>query len=371
MSRSARSIKSSDVVALALLMLVGCASTPQTALQKKPPTDVVVSILYATDRARTGFQEATRYYGDKRGVLHYGVCEVVIPARFGKSPIDDLSRRNVESNVPRAKRVVLRNVTPIKKPVFLGQLSDRINRDVDKSALVYVHGYMSSFEDAAKDAVIAVYLLRYEGAPIVFSWPSAGSVVSYVADATSIKWSTPHLRAFLEELSRFSGVETIHLVAHSMGNRALVDALIQLIARPNKDEKWKYGEVVLIAPDIDREIFERDLAPKLVQSESRITLYVSARDIPLLASKAVNAYPRLGDAIGGPPVIEGIDTVDVSEAITIVSGHAYYKESPAVIADMGFLINDRQAADNRDTVNVVNTQHGRYWKVRPQKSNDK
>jgi esterase/lipase superfamily enzyme len=63
------------------------------------------------------------------------------------------------------------------------------------------------------------------GAPIFYSWPSNGKTADYFKDETNITWSTPHLEEFLGLIAQKSGAERIHIIAHSMGNRAVCDAL--------------------------------------------------------------------------------------------------------------------------------------------------
>jgi esterase/lipase superfamily enzyme len=172
------------------------------------------------------------------------------------------------------------------------------------------------------------------------------------------------LRHFLEDLTRQTQGATIHVVAHSLGNRALLNALVEL--REESEEHnlpWKLGEIVLVAPDFDRATFKRDIAPVLTGSGSRITLYVSAVDIPLLASKMLSAYPRLGDGRDGPTVIPGIETIDATDAVGWASGHTYYRRNIQVLSDLHYLINDHMRAAERPTLQSVDSPEGTYWKL--------
>lgn len=59
--------------------------------------------------------------------------------------------------------------------------------------------------------------------------------------------------AFLTQLAQSSGAKNIHLIAHSMGNRALVKALKQLTVTPGGRP---FKQIVLTAPDVPRQNIE-------------------------------------------------------------------------------------------------------------------
>ena len=344
---------------LGIIGLSGCA-----AITQPEPTEAIIEVLYATDRNLTGKQDAKSYYGVERGDMSYGFCEVAINVEKSKSEFADNSIWRVGFEDKPGKRGDLRNITKLDKNDFFRHFTDRINNSKDKSALVYIHGYYRTFEIAARTAATLTYEIKYQGIPVLYSWPSRHELSAYHGDTTSIDWSTAHLRAFLEDIARQTNAQTIHVVAHSLGNRGFVNAFIDVLKNPDITNNWKFGEIVLVAPDLDRQIFERDIAPIITKVPSRITLYVSAIDIPLLASKTVNLYRRLGDASEEPVIIEGIQTIDASQVVNLATGHTYYRENPRVMADLYYLINERRDASLRPTLEAVETAGGRYWAVK-------
>lgn len=342
--------------------VTGCAVVP--AEEAAQPTEALVDIMYATDRNVTGNPDVLTFYGEERGELNYGTAQVAIRIDKSVSPFADYSIWNLRLKGSTSKRAELVRIDPLNNKNFLNTLSNRIQKSADKSALVYTHGYSRNFEHSARITATLAYELRYQGIPVLYSWPSKGSAGAYLGDRTTIEWSAPNFYKFLRDLSLNTKVETIHIVAHSMGNQAFLKAFTKLLEEPEINTNWKFGEIVLVAPDVDRGIFERDIAPVIVQADSRITLYVSNIDIPLMASRSVNLYPRLGDAREAPVIIKGIETIDASEAATLISGHTYYRESPEVLADLYYLINKRQAAKDRPTLESVDSPAGRFWKVK-------
>ena len=346
------------ILLLGLTGLFGCATISQPE-----PTEAFVDLFYATDRNMTGSQDPKYFYGIERGEMHYGICKVAINIQQSKSDFSDYSIWNLGYINQPDERGELQDVTRLEKSKFFKEFTTRINNSTDKTALVYIHGFYRTFEIAAKTAATLVYEINYQGIPVLFSWPSRHELSAYHGDTTSIDWSTPHLRRFLEELAQKTNVQTIHVIAHSMGNRGFVNAFVDLLKEPTVNKNWKFGEIVLVAPDLDRQIFERDIAPIITKSASRITLYVSAVDIPLWASRAVNLYPRLGDTSEEPVIITGIQTIDASDVASLATGHTYYRESPSVMADLYYLINERRGAADRPTLKTMNTPSGKYWKI--------
>lgn len=347
---------------LATVCLCGCAviSEEQKDIQ---PTEAFVEIFYATDRNLTGEKDPKLFYGVERGEMNYGTCRVAINIKHSKSEFADYSIWNTGFDSQPDKRGELREVIRLEKNDFLKQFSNRVSDSKDKSALVYIHGYHRTFEIAAKTMATLVYEIKYQGTPILFSWPSRHELSAYAGDLTSIDWSTTHLLAFLEDVALRTNAQTIHVIAHSLGNRGFVNAFLDLLKNPDITNNWRFGEIVLVAPDLDRQIFERDIAPSIRKTPSRITLYVSAVDVPLWASKTVNLYPRLGDVSETPVIIDGIQTIDASQVANLATGHTYYRESPRVMADLYYLINERRDARQRPTLKAVESAEGRYWQV--------
>ena len=223
-----------------------------------------------------------------------------------------------------------------------------------------MHGYNVSFEDAARRTAQIAYDLKFDGAPIFFSWPSQAGILEYTVDETNVSWAAPHLLRFLTEVAEQSGAERIHLIAHSMGNRALTSALRDL-SLMQKSDKPMFDEVVLTAPDIDADTFVNDIAPAVVKTARRVTLYSSSNDEALMVSKKVHGYPRAGDSGSQLVVLPGIDTVDVSAVDTSLLGHTYYGDNSTVLADIFELLNASKPADQRHWLRPERLGLLKYW----------
>ena len=142
----------------------------------------------------------------------------------------------------------------------------------------------------------------FAGAPMFFSWPSQGSVLDYLTDAKNVETSVLHLRTFLQEVHESSGATRIHLIAHSMGSRALSQAVEEL--RNTMENTDRFGQLVFAAPDIARDLLEQKIET-LDQIVDGVTLYASAHDSALLASRVLQGndaqnYQRAGETYPAP-----------------------------------------------------------------------
>jgi esterase/lipase superfamily enzyme len=311
------------------------------------------------DLAKTS-PSASVSYGPQRGKLELGACEVSIPKSHEVGELESPSVLRLEFREDPSRHVVLLGVQPEPAERFFTDLRECVGRSSQKSAFVFVHGYNVAFEDAARRTAQIAYDLKFDGAPIFFSWPSQAEILQYAVDETNVTWTAPHLLRFLTDVAEQSGAERIHLIAHSMGNRALTSALRDL-SLMHKSSKPMFNEVVLTAPDIDAEVFINDIAPAVVKTARRVTLYASSNDEALIISKKVHGYPRAGDSGSQLVVVPGIDTVDVSAVDTSLLGHNYYGDNSSVLTDIFELLNDSKPADQRQWLRAERSGLLKYW----------
>jgi len=297
-------------------------------------------------------------YGGGRGTLELGVCEVSIPPRHEVGEVEAPTILRLEVREDPTKHVVLLGAYPQDAAEFYEQLRNRVSSSPKKDAFVFVHGYNVTFEDAARRTAQMAYDLNFEGAPIFYSWPSQAQLAAYTVDENNVEWTVPHLKEFLMDVAQQSGAESICLIAHSMGNRALTKALHALSFRM---ERPVFREVVLTAPDIDADVFRRDLAPQIVRTAERVTLYASSNDEALRVSKQIHGAPRAGDSGALLVVVPGIETIDVSDIDTSLLGHSYYGSNGTVLSDLVGLLKYGMPAAQRSWLLPRDYQGLPYW----------
>ncbi len=354
---SAKIIKSA-IGAASLMLLAAC----DTMVDLKQPQPSVVRVFYATDREVNAGASVHERFGSERATLSYGVCLVSIPPGHKPGELETPSLLRLEFNEDPAKHVVLFKATPQPKDAFFSELSARVRRSPVQQAFVFIHGYNVTFEQAAQRTAQMSYDLGFDGAAVFYSWPSQGTLEGYTIDESNVEWTRANLKGFLVDFLAQSDAKRIHIIAHSMGSRAVANTITSLLTE-SAEARNRFGELIFTAPDIDADIFVRDIAPVLAKTQQATTLYSSSDDIALEASKEVNGYPRAGDAGEGLVVVPGIETIDATNADTSFYGHSYFAEAQSVLDDISRLINTGQRAHERPGLRAVETPRGIYWAI--------
>ena len=322
----------------------------------------VVPVFFATDRALT--KTSPIQFGGTRGLLRYGVVTVSFPATHVVGELERPRWWRFEFGEDADDHVVIRSVKLSDAQDWMKSIRAHVAKSPRKRALMFVHGYNVSFADAARRSAQITADVEFEGATLLYSWPSRASARLYTYDGQDAEWTTPHLTEVINELVRRSGASEIYLIGHSMGNRALGAALKE-IARTNPDARRAIKEVILAAPDIDADVFRTQIAPFLPRAARRVTLYASSRDRALWLSKQANDYARAGDAGPGLVIVPPIDTIDATAVNTDFFGHSYLSESPSILSDIHAIINNDQAPDQRFRLGRRIRNGQIYWRFKP------
>lgn len=325
-------------------------------LAPAPPAPCAIAAIdFATDRQPSGASEPALRFGAERGQLCYGSCEVSIPRDHRMGALESPTLLRFEMRASPARHVILQGLelTP-------GLPADRDDAD---AALLFVHGYNTSFEDAARRTGQLSYDLGFNGGATLYSWPSQGRLAAYWRDEANCEWSAANLRAFLQDYFARHRRRQVFLVAHSMGARLLTAALAGLLAQPAPRLPAR-AQLILSAPDIDSAVFRRDLAPLLAGPFGPLTLYASSADLALSASQKLHGYPRAGDSGAGLLVLPGMETIDASGVDTGFIGHSYFAEQRTLLSDLFYLVRQNARASQRFGLSEVSGPAGRYWRFR-------
>ena len=298
-----------------------------------------VRIFYGTNRAATGDTKPALFYGKGRGELQYGYLNVTIPQIHKEAELETQPRWaeytfGMSQAGMRRRYVLLDKITPLPKDDFVRALREQIKGSPSKDLFIFVHGFNNTFEDAARRAAQLAYDLDFDGTPILYSWPSQGSATAYAVDEAAVGISGRKMADFLETVVAQSGAERIHVLAHSMGNRALIEALQTYLAKRAPDKRQHiFGQIVFTAPDVDRDYF-MDAIDSVRSAAERVTLYASGNDYALRSSQFLHGAPRAGTA--GDVIIKlpGLDTIDMSAVPADALGHSYFAANSGAIYDI-------------------------------------
>lgn len=338
--------------------------TAAPQIKSNSPNYALVNVFFATDRKYKQGAKIKSQFGTERGELRYGATQVSIPRNHKMGEIESRSIWRLEFRDDPEKHVVVLDISTADKSKYYKDVKKRVDQSGKKSAFIFVHGYNVTFEDAAKRTAQMSYDLGFDGAPVFYSWPSQGSKPKYPVDENNIIWAQKNIEIFLKDFAENSGAENIYLIAHSLGNRALTRAYISAINK-NPTLKSRFTEIILAAPDIDAEVFKRDLAPAMIEAGAPITLYASSKDIALLASKEFHGgYPRAGDSGDDLLILSGVESIDATNVDTGFIGHSYYADERPVISDIFYILNEGLRANKRSGLNEVTSSDGIYWEFK-------
>lgn len=405
-SRRLRVIRSFGIALCAVILASGCATNQPAPSQifLMPAPDVYEDgaidpfidndpisrgvhpgILYATDRQPAGADDKKyNYFTHERGhVLHLGIAEI----RLGhdESMTWEEARRvsllkNRTTDYPlevtgiesfgvleRTVRPFDDNYMPDPAPGrrFAEEIDKRLAISDRKDVYIYVHGYNVNFENPILVASEFWHFLGYNGAAIAYSWPTKRSMWAYLADLEKAQNSARYLRALILHISQNTAVERIHVIGYSMGTRLVARMLADLgmygylLDEREVGERVKLGHVILVGADLDRSILGGYLVDGALRVPQALTIYQSAEDKALKASRRVFGRERAGQVVSagsmGPRAREffmdndRLRVIDVSnaEGSTSGRGHAYFRSSPWVSSDILMTLMYNLAPDKR------------------------
>jgi esterase/lipase superfamily enzyme len=345
-------------------VLTGCSTTGSAPPQatETMPEPRQVDLFYVTDRAPDA--DGGLYFSGARGDLSYGVSQISIPPDHVMGQHEEPSLLKLEWTREENKHINISDVLKLDQNEFTTRLGRVIENSPDKKLMVFVHGYNEEFPDVARMVAQFADDLKFSGPVVLFSWPSQGSLTSYIVDETNTEWAQSHFVELMSTLLEQVPVHSIYLVGHSMGNRIIGRAMITLSGERLESDLMRFREIIMIAPDIDADVFRKDMAPRLARTGINITLYASSKDRALMASKAFHGYPRAGDSGEDLVVVEGMETIDASDAAGGLLGHSYFAEDRRIMEDIFGLLQTGQRADNRFGLEAMETPQGRYWTFR-------
>lgn len=329
----------------------------------------VVEILYGTDRKINPKEKWEDYYTGERGKLKFGIAEVSIPKKHKLGEMERPSKYLFWQKEKIGEHVIISSLEDLQKKDFLKFLNSKLNNFEEKNILIFIHGFNVTFASAIRRTAQISYDLQFKGVPMTYSWPSQGNTSEYAKDETSVQYTIPHLVKFLKEVIDTKGEANLHILGHSMGTRALANALKELsLTYPGKH---LFKNIILAAPDIDKDVFE-GIYLDIIKTTDQITLYASSDDTALKLSKTVHGGERIGQ--GGDDIFvfkgldtidaTGIDTIDATGIDTSLLGHSYFAEKEILINDLKDVIEKSLPPSKRKSLIEKIKANLAYWKFK-------
>jgi esterase/lipase superfamily enzyme len=356
--------KSSPTLALVLLSLAalalalgGCVSDGITMVNGHANNAVSYVLGPGGEPARGQLFIASMRRGedgtDGEGHPGFSLESISVPANHRVGAIERASFGGPDSK----RHFALLSHRSMEEGEFLSEIAAHVSGRVGVSSdiLLYVHGFNTSLDEARFRIVQIVADARFTGVPALFAWNSKGELFAYESDKESATVARDALEKLIVDLSHTPGVGRVHILAHSMGSWLTMEALrsISISGHPNLD--GKLGEVMLAAPDIDLNVFERQIARL---DPRHVSIFVANNDRALsLSSRIAGDRRRLGamDPTNPKDKAEldrlGVTVHDISSFSTDFVGHGAFAEAPDVVRLIGAQLTAPRPADAGETAN--------------------
>lgn len=237
------------------------------------------------------------------------------------------------------KEFATTSVTPLTPEKVQPWLKSHLTKS--RKVMVFVHGFNNRYEDAIYRFAQIVHDSNADVAPVLFTWPSRGSIFAYNYDKESTNYSRDALETLLRRLANSPNVDEITVMAHSMGSWLTVEALRQMAIRDGRVAP-KIDNVILASPDLDVDVFSKQLA-EIGKDRPSFTLFVSQDDRALSLSRRISGnIDRLGQV---DPTVEPYRSAFEKAGIVVLDltklkggdrlNHGKFAESPEVVQLIG------------------------------------
>lgn len=297
-------------------------------------------VLFATDRDDEGGADYANRFGARR----------LDPAPMTCGFLAAPARRAPPPPLPPAPKNLTKGVDDCARKIVAATRAAGAAK-----ILVLIHGFNNSFGAVADRALELGAELDYAGAILAWSWPSEGSAFSYPYDEDSNAWSEPHLAELVMKIAALAPDLRIDFVAHSMGNRILLQMLRDFAL---EKANLRVGVAVFAAPDVSQDVFRQQL-PQVQTIGALRTLYASEYDRAIEISESYHSAPRAGSGGGAILVAQGIESVDAE-----LSGHSYVFDEPKAMRDFKEIVNQELKAPQRGLPEREKAGAA-YWLIEP------
>ena len=301
--------------ALAIVILSACAPRPgEETLTVVPAGESTRSVAISVASTRGRDPQSGNYTNARASKLSFERFTIAIPPNHEASKIEWPGE---EPDPSRSFAVTARDSLPA--------LDIQPEGGARQDVMVFVHGYNQTFPESLFRLAQVAADGHLSEQPILFAWPSAGTVVGYVADKDAAAFSRDELVALLSTLAADPDVGDITLFGHSMGGWLVAEALRQLRLSAEDAVIARLSDVILAAPDIDVDVFRKQIEV-IGPLEPPMAILVAPDDRALRISAGLaGARPRVGRTNASAPAVQalakrhGVLLVDIS-AIGAVDG---------------------------------------------------
>ncbi|MEA1890142.1 MAG: alpha/beta hydrolase [Pseudomonadota bacterium] len=412
-----------SLVLLTLLFLVGCQSTvhlmptPVGLLSGKhdpfantPENEQSseIGIGYATNRLPLGAKKSRFYTRDFDQDIRMGVAQVRIGAggqsweeirQLSIKGIDKheslLSLQHTEEQGVFKKEDSLATLPPELQDLF-SRFNQAIEESPTKDITIYVHGANNNFYRTASQAAQYRHFTGRQAIVVLYSWPSAESIIRYGTDIRHIIKTVPTFVRFVKLLAEHTNARKINILAYSAGATLTTKSLAVLgrdSSQPDREayrQSLRLGAIYFAAPDTDFDEFVeeyrsyQDIVDNVTMTMNR---YDSVLGIAMTEHQSKNApiieteeHKSSKSRLGKPDLDDlteqqakwilkqtrtanfTVIDIDPKTIPGMAKGsHDYWYQSPWVSTDALLDLNFHALPEDRGLVSVETRKGARIW----------
>ncbi|MEM5495729.1 alpha/beta hydrolase [Hoeflea sp. AS16] len=338
---------------LLALFLVSCASPPEgvlTPVAQSSSDATEVSIMVATTRAPSD-NPGLLYSGERGARIDFNELVVSIPPASRRKIGEVQWPKKMPPDPSRDFATI--SAKQMDSVAEVEAWYDK-NRSPNGRLLIFVHGFNTRYESAVYRFAQIAHDSNTDATPVMFTWPSRGSIFDYGYDKESTNYSRSALELLLSEAVAVPEIKEITILAHSMGTWLTVESLRQMAIRRGGIPA-KISNVILASPDLDVDVFHQQIID-MGEKRPKFTVFVSKDDRALTLSRRISGnIDRLGQIdISNPVYREGLERsgITVLDLSALQVGdslnHSKFAESPEVVKLLGQRLIDGQTVTNQD-----------------------
>ena len=320
-----------------------------------------------------------RFGNQRHGRLKFGLFDTRIEPSLGLgmliNPTDWFQNEEIQ----------LKQVKVLAKRDFVEQVREQVQASPFRSLLIKVNGFRERFPSALRKTAFLGHVLDIDSPVMVFDWPgNQGSSPRGYGRAQRVAGeSGAELAQLLKLIIREVQPDRLWLVANSMGAEVTVHAFSHLYREADfSDTQTEIENVVLTAPDVDKERFTSQFKREIMALAGNLTVYVSSNDRALLMSRIINRGRRLGESTFNPknpdqieaaaqifellePGSSFITLVDVTPVNRTRNFHNFSLETPQFFDDLFLRLANQEMPRSRLEYPITTPSGRVYWVLTP------
>lgn len=270
-----------------------------------------VSMLIATTRTRA--KEPNTLFGVQRNdETDYAQATVSIPPTHRPGRV---TLPNPPPGDPETQFVVRSAEFVDGDTAFRTELSRKLAAEPkgQRNVMIFVHGYNTLFAEAVFRFAQFTQDSGYQGVPLLFTWASLGDITGYIYDTNSATIARNSLEQVLLDVAA-QKPDHIVIMAHSLGNWALLETLRQMELSGNSIISDPDVTVVLAAPDVDVDVFQHHMEI-LKQPNNPFVVLTSQDDRALnISGRIAGGRGRVGAYANNETLAElGVIVIDLTD----------------------------------------------------------